>query len=613
MTSSDEREEAAPGDGATTSGGDPKATKAGRKASKAAKKAARREAKIAAKAVAGAAKAAKREAKSSEQAARETASSASTSEAGAAKAAEAELKAQAKAVRREAKAPSAASRIVSPAVAHASDLLEEAAQLIRQGEEPIKVEIAEPDAESGLDAHPDAAEAAKAEPEPQPEPRAVELAPEPRAVETAADAAPELEPEADEPEPAAEVEPAAAELEPVEPEVVETAAEPDIEAETGPEPAAEVAPEAAPDGESATPVAKPAPGPAPRLEVDVFPELTAGATPAALLAPVAATSTISVPARAHVAAAIDVGATSVHLLVGTVDGHRVAPLLDESVFLGLGDRVGAMGYFGDDLRVALVADLVRYVTAARELGASSVTIVGTEPMRRAADAATVIHEVESRAGAPFLVLDHDEEGLITLVGATGGSPVTGQLLLVDIGGGSTEFVVVGPGGQPRTLGLPLGASRLTRELVRSDPPTLTEIEALRKEVAAIVADAPEASPSEIVAVGGTASNLLRLLPATAIDRSLTRRRIAVALAMLTVERSSEAATRHLIRPERARILPAGAIIVDAILERYGADRLRVSEAGIREGAILAVVHGGPAWRDRLASISRGWRDPDSRS
>jgi exopolyphosphatase / guanosine-5'-triphosphate,3'-diphosphate pyrophosphatase len=276
------------------------------------------------------------------------------------------------------------------------------------------------------------------------------------------------------------------------------------------------------------------------------------------------------------------------------------------VFLGLGDRVGAEGYFGDELRAALIADLERYASAARELGAAWVTIIGTEPMRRAADAGTVVHEVRARTGAPIHVLDHVEEGLITLIGATGGSPAVGELLLVDIGGGSSEFVVVGPGGQPRTVGLPLGAARLTRELVRSDPPSLSEIEALRQGVAAIDDGAPEASPSEIVAVGGTASNLLRLLPATAVDRSLTRRRIAVALAMLTVERSSEAATRHLIRPERARILPAGAIIVDAILARYRADRLRVSEAGIREGAILAVAHGGPGWRDQLGELARGW-------
>ena len=122
----------------------------------------------------------------------------------------------------------------------------------------------------------------------------------------------------------------------------------------------------------------------------------------------------------------------------------------------------------------------------------------------------------------------------------------------------------------------------------------------------VVADAPKAAPADVVAVGGTASNLLKLLPATAVDRMLTRRRITVALAMLAVERSAEAAARHVIRPERARILPAGAVIVDAILEHYGLDRLRVSEGGMREGAVLAAAKAGPAWRDRLPVLVHGW-------
>lgn len=82
---------------------------------------------------------------------------------------------------------------------------------------------------------------------------------------------------------------------------------------------------------------------------------------------------------------------------------------------------------------------------------------------------------------------------------------------------------------------------------------------------------------------GPVSNPSNCFPPTALDRVLTRRRLTVALAMLTVERSLEAAERHLVRPARARILPAGAIIVDAILERYGTDRLRVSDEGDPRG------------------------------
>jgi len=565
MTSSEGHEEGVPG-GVAADDGDRKAgkqaAKAEAQAAKAARKAAKREArtaarsaKAAAKAEAKAAKSAKAEAKAQVKAERAAAEAAARSEAKAAKTAQANAKAEAREANRAAKAQASAARAASPVVAHASALLEEAAQLIRQSGAPA------PAADDSIEAH-----------EPGPAAPDLEVATTDLASELAGDAAP--------------------------------AAVDDLEAADGDAGAADgpSASEPADTAEPADAPLEPLPPEAPALE------LTAGGSPVALLAPETGGPAITVPADAQVAASVDIGSTSVHLLVGAVDGHRVTPLLDESVFLGLGDRVGAAGYFGDEVRAALVADLERYVAAARDLGAVSVTIVGTEPMRRAADAGAVIHELAARTGAPVHVLDHDEEGLLTLIGATGGSPVSGELLLVDIGGGSTEFVVVGTGRPPRTVGLPLGAARLTRELVRSDPPSLREIEALRQGVDAIVGGAPEASPSEIVAVGGTASNLLRLLPATAVDRSLTRRRISVALAMLTVERSSEAATRHVIRPERARILPAGAIIVDAILERYRADRLRVSEAGIREGAILAAVRGGAAWRDRLGDLARGWHE-----
>ncbi|MDP2350804.1 MAG: hypothetical protein Q8M74_06560, partial [Chloroflexota bacterium] len=299
--------------------------------------------------------------------------------------------------------------------------------------------------------------------------------------------------------------------------------------------------------------------------------------------PEPATAAIVVPPGAVVGASVDIGSTSVHLLVAIVGDHGVDPLLDESVFLGLGDRVSTDGYLGAAARSELVDALAAYVETARSLGARDVTLIGTEPLRRAEDGAALVQAVEARTGVPLHVLDHDEEGMLTLLGVTKGQALHAQLLVLDVGGGSTEFILAGESGPVRVAGLRLGASRLTRDLVRSDPPTLAETEALRAAARLLVADAPQASPIDVVAVGGTASNLIRLLPATALDRILTRRRITVALAMLTVERSTDAASRHLIRPERARILPAGAIIVDAILAHYGVDRLRVSEEGMREG------------------------------
>jgi exopolyphosphatase/guanosine-5'-triphosphate,3'-diphosphate pyrophosphatase len=323
--------------------------------------------------------------------------------------------------------------------------------------------------------------------------------------------------------------------------------------------------------------------------------------------PVAEPDIIPLPATV-VAATVDVGGNSAHLLVAAVTGHHVEPIYDESAFLGLGDRVATHGYLGADVRDELVATLAGYADAARSLGATSVTFMGTEPVRRAADAAPLVHAVEGRTNAPLLVLDHDEEAKLTLLGVTGGRPIDSDLFVIDIGGSSSEYVLVGPDRPILAGGIRIGSSVLTKEHSKSDPPTLKEIEAMRQAAKAAMAAAPEARPSEVIAVGGTAENLLKLLPATAVDRMLTRRRITVALAMLTVQRSAEAAERHALRPQRARVLPAGALIVDAILERYGVERLRVCDEGIREGAVIAAAKAGSDWRDRLTSLVAGWED-----
>lgn len=308
-----------------------------------------------------------------------------------------------------------------------------------------------------------------------------------------------------------------------------------------------------------------------------------------------------------VGAAVDIGSNSVHLLVAGVAQHRLDSLVDESVFLGLGHAVDADNRLGPTARAGLVEALVHYAEIARGLGATEITFIGTEPIRRAADAATIVRDVEVATGVPLHVLTHEEEAYLTVVGVTAGRLVEHETLVVDIGGGSSEFCIVGPSDPPRATGLKLGSARLTARHVTGDPPRRAEVQAMVAEAVAILEGAPDARPTEIVAVGGTASNLLKVIPEAGLDLVLTRDRIAEALSILEGETAAEAVERHLIKPARARILPAGAAIMDALLTRYGIARIRVSEAGIREGAILVVDHVGLAWRDRLAELAHGWR------
>ena len=309
-----------------------------------------------------------------------------------------------------------------------------------------------------------------------------------------------------------------------------------------------------------------------------------------------------------VGAAVDIGATSVHLVVARLEERALTIVADESAFLGLGERVDAAHVLGQAYRDELAGALRRFVAIARREGAAHTTLVATEPLRRAADAARTVHELTADLGVPIHVLDHEEEGLLTLLGVTGGRPVGRDLVVADIGGGSTEFVVVGPGHPPRVAGIRIGVARLTARHRDGDPPTPRALEAMERDARAAVATAPDARPDHVVIVGGTATKVLRIAAAdptrVEADAADLRRAREIVLGT-TVEALIE---RYLLRPKRAQLLPAGVAIVEAILERYGTRTVEIADSGIREGAIVAAARAGHAWRDRLRALALGWGD-----
>jgi exopolyphosphatase / guanosine-5'-triphosphate,3'-diphosphate pyrophosphatase len=311
--------------------------------------------------------------------------------------------------------------------------------------------------------------------------------------------------------------------------------------------------------------------------------------------------------RPPIGASVDLGSNSVHLLVAVIAGHRLRPLTDESVFLGLGAAVDAQAHLGPAGRDELVAALSRYASTARALGAASITFMGTEPIRRAGDAARIAADVEASTGIPLHVLTHEEEAYLTLIGVTAGRPVQHETLVVDIGGGSSEFCAVAAGGVARAAGIRLGSGRLTSRFVTSDPVDAAAIELMQAAADETLEDALAAAPTDLVAVGGTASNLLKVTTGGVEDQMLTRERIAQALGTLSSTPTDALTERFFINPKRGPLLAAGAVIVDALMRHYDVEAVRVSDAGLREGAILVADHVGRAWRDRLPELAHGWR------
>lgn len=311
----------------------------------------------------------------------------------------------------------------------------------------------------------------------------------------------------------------------------------------------------------------------------------------------------------RIAAAIDVGSNSAHLLVAALDGHALVPLADESTFLGLGAQVASAGHAGHDARRAVAETIGGYASLAAGLGApiDRIIVMGTEPLRRAADAGRLVGAVESVAGLPLFVLRHEEEAWLNVLGVTSGWPVEREIAVVDSGGGSTEVAILGPRGIQAELGLRLGSATLTAAHVRSDPPTDAEFQALRAAARAATGPIGTARADRVVLVGGTATNLVKLLPEAVADRRLTADRLRAIAEELVASPAADVVARYRLNPRRAPLLPAGVAIAEAVLDRLGADEMEVRDTGVREGAIHAVLHAGGGWRDQLPRLVVGWR------
>ncbi len=309
------------------------------------------------------------------------------------------------------------------------------------------------------------------------------------------------------------------------------------------------------------------------------------------------------------AAAIDLGSTSVHLLVARPERTGLVVLHDESTFLGLGAAVDGPGSLGVAGRATLASTVGAYVDLARDIGATDPIVIGTEPLRRLEDATRIVAEVSSRTGVPLAVLEHEEEALLTLVGLTAGRAVLDDLLVVDIGGGSSELVEIGPERLARAAGVRLGAGRLTRSIVDRDPPSREQFDALDRAAAAALDWTPGRQPAEVVFVGGTATNLLKLLRRAGDpergDR-LDRAALEQARAIVASGPAELLAATYGLREARIRLLAAGASIIQALLDRLDIASGRVVDTGIREGAIIAADRAGTAWRDRLEELAHGW-------
>lgn len=306
-------------------------------------------------------------------------------------------------------------------------------------------------------------------------------------------------------------------------------------------------------------------------------------------------------------AAIDCGTNSLRLLVADLDTATGGALqLDRrTTIVRLGQDIDRTGVFADaalDRAFATLADYARIVDA---FDVEAVRLVATSAARDAGNRNQFTAGVRARIGVDPDVVTGVEEARLSYDGATrrltGRADIAAPILVVDIGGGSTEFVTRLPEtGQIHGESADVGSVRLTERHLTSDPPT-------RAEVAAVVADVDLALDSRqlpietvgtLVGVAGTVTTLAAMvldLPAYDRDR-VNEARLATPKLLATIDRvvaMSVAERRALpfMHPDRADVIGAGALVLGGVVRRFGLAETLVSSHDILDGIAWSLVSG----------------------
>lgn len=293
-------------------------------------------------------------------------------------------------------------------------------------------------------------------------------------------------------------------------------------------------------------------------------------------------------------ATIDVGTNTTLLLVADATRpEAIRVLADHAEITRLGRGIGGDGRLGKEGIERTLTALGEYARVARSYDAAIVA-VGTEALRRAPNASDFLEAARATLGVPLEVIDGEREAALSFKAVTSSFPETtrGPLVVVDIGGGSTEVIVATDGALELRRSLPLGSVRLTEKHFRNDPPTEAEMQALTAELASTLAPLAFPPDATLVGVAGTVTSLAAMalgLDSYDPDRVHGFRLDAASLASLVGDlRRSTQADRETIPgldPKRADVILAGACILLEIVRRVDVAEVLVSDRGIRWGLL----------------------------
>jgi exopolyphosphatase / guanosine-5'-triphosphate,3'-diphosphate pyrophosphatase len=296
---------------------------------------------------------------------------------------------------------------------------------------------------------------------------------------------------------------------------------------------------------------------------------------------------------------IDIGTNTILCLIAELrDSGRFRVLEDLAEITRLGhgvDRTGLISHEGEQRSSAVLRG---YLDACKTLGVGEMIAVGTSALRDAGNSVEVRRRWRVQLGLDVRVIGGDDEAAYSFLAAQRGLPLSGEeLLVIDVGGGSTEFIRGNDSGVTDAVSLNLGSVRMTERFLRSDPVSAeefarmtsaidSELTILGKRLGHLV------GASTWVGIAGTFTTLaavekklIRYSHAMVHGSDLTHVEVQRQVRLYRSKTIAERKTIPGLEPKRADVILAGACLIDRMMTLFGARRVIVSDQGVRYGLL----------------------------
>ena len=299
-------------------------------------------------------------------------------------------------------------------------------------------------------------------------------------------------------------------------------------------------------------------------------------------------------------AAIDCGTNSIRLLIADIDGNNFREIVRDMEIVRLGQGVDQTGQFHPDAIARTLAAVDKFAAEIAKRGVEKIRFCATSATRDATNRHLFVDGVRERLGIELEVISGEEEAALSFAGAIKDlDPSNGPFLVVDIGGGSTEFVF-GTSTVEAAKSVNIGCVRMSERHFASDPATPEQIEAARADIQAAIAHAAEVVPitmaKTLVAVAGTATTVA----AAALDLP-EYDRYAIHLSRISAKQTHDAATMFATKtreqrlslgymhPGRVDVIAAGSLVLSEIMKATSATEFVASESDILDGMAFSLA------------------------